>query len=460
MLFRKMMNELTSWKENEKCALLIEGARQVGKTKLIEEFIKDFNNSIEIDFTKNTNALSLLLETKSYDDFINRLSLISPISLKDSNDILFLDEIKYYYEMREKRIVDDPLFAEKHIDIITLTKEIVNRGDFRIILSGSMLGVSVFNINLNPTGYLRKVTMYPMDFEEFLLAKGIKQELIGDLRQSFINKEAIDDTLNETLLKCYSEYLFVGGFPAAVQGYIDDESFNATSNALESIDNWYRGDILKYAPKEDRLVISEMYDILPSEISMKNKKFVKSHLVDIPDYRNLDLKDRFLWLKKAGIALPIYNVTNPKYPLKISEDYKVVKLFINDVGLLTHFIFDNEAKRKLLVDKGDVDLGAIYENAAAELLTAHGYNPFFHSTKKRGEIDFILEKNMTVIPIEIKSYAPDKKTGYFSHQALNLLLESHKEIKESWIFGLNNIKKEGDNIYMFPAYMIEFVRKN
>ena len=455
-----MMNELTSWRKNEKCALLIEGARQVGKTKLIEEFIKGFDNYIEIDFTKNSNALSLLLETNSYEDFINRLSIISPIRLNGLNDILFLDEIQYFYEMREKRIEADPLFAEKHIDIITLTKEMVNRGEFRVIISGSMLGVSVFNINLNPTGYLRKVTMYPMDFEEFLLAKGIKQELIDEVRRSFVERKEVDDSLNETLLKYYSEFLFVGGFPAAVQGYINDKSFDATNNALEAIDNWYRGDILKYAPKEDRLVISEMYDILPSEISMKNKKFVKSHLVDIPNYQNLDLKDRFLWLKKAGIALPIYNVTNPKYPLKISEDYKVVKLFMNDVGLLTHFIFDKEAKRTLLIEKGDVDLGAVYENAAAELLTAHGYNPYFHSTKKRGEIDFILEKNMTVLPVEIKSYAPDKKTGYFSHQALNMLLDAHSEIKESWIFGLNNVKKEGNNIYMFPAYMIEFVRKN
>lgn len=212
-----------------------------------------------------------------------------------------------------------------------------------MILSGSLLGVSIFSVNLNPTGYLRKITMYPMDFEEFLLANNINQNVIDDVKKGFIDKKPISSSIHELFLDLFNKYIFIGGLPAAVQGYVDDKSIELTSNALDSIDDWYKGDIIKYANKEDRLIILEMYNLLASEITMKNRKFVKSHL-DVPNFKNLNLKDRFLWLKNAGIAIPTYNVTNPVYPLKISEDSKIVKLFFSDVGLLTHHIFGKEEK--------------------------------------------------------------------------------------------------------------------
>ena len=454
------MNDLHFWKDSENTSLLIKGARQVGKTKIIEEFIKEFDNSIEIDFTKNADALDLLLEIKNYDDFINRLSIISPIKIDaDGNNILFLDEIQYYYEVRQKRIDENPSFREKYLDIITLSKEIATRGQFRLIMSGSMLGVSVFSINHNPTGYLKQITMYPMDFEEFLLANGISSQIIREVEQAFINKEPVSESLHSILLRKYNEYLFIGGFPKAVQGFVDDKSLDLTTSALEAIDVWYKDDIVKYAEKEDRLVILEMYNILPSEISMKNKKFVKSHL-DVPNFKNLDLEDRYLWLKNAGIAIPTYNVSNAIYPLNASKDRKIVKLFMGDVGLLTHKLFNKEGKRKLIINSDNVDLGSVVENMVAELLLTHGYEPFFQSTKKRGEIDFVIEKNMKIIPIEIKSCEPDKKTGLYEHSALTKFLEDHKEIKESWVFGLSNVKNENERIQIFPIYMIDFVKNN
>lgn len=458
MLYRKVIEQFKYWKEHEDTALLIKGARQVGKTRLIEEFIKDFNHSIEIDFTKNTEALSLLLEVRNYDDFVNRLSLISNIKLNGVNDVLFLDEIQYYYEIRSERIEKDPLFREKYVDIITLSKEIASRKDFKLILSGSMLGVSIFNINHNPTGYLKEITMYPMDFEEFLLANNISQNIINEVRHYFENKEEVPESLNEKLLNMFNKYLFVGGYPAAVQGYIDNNDLELTTSVLSNVDNWYKQDIIKYSANEDKVIILEMYNLLPSEISKKNKKFIKSHM-DVNNFKNLDLTDRFLWLKNSGIAIPTYNVNNAIYPLEISKDNKIIKLFMCDVGLLTHQLFDKNAKRKLIVDSSNVDLGAISENAVAELLTAHGYNPYFQSNKKRGEVDFIIEKNMNIIPIEIKSGSPNKNNELYSHPALNNLLEAHKEIKEAWVFGKTNVKKENSVIQMFPLYMIEFVQK-
>lgn len=458
MLYRKALPELIKWKEKENTCLLVKGARQVGKTKLIEEFIKGFRSYLEIDFTKNLEALSLLLEVRNYDDFINRLTLISGNKVLGKGDILFLDEIQYYYEIREDRIKADPEFRERYIDIITLSKDIAERGSFRMILSGSMLGVSVFNVNHNPTGYLKELTMYPMDFEEFALANGINQGLIDEAKEAFEKRVMVAESLNQLLLRRFNEYVFVGGYPAAVQGYVDDPSLDMTSSALGIIDDWYKADIIKYASREDRLVILEMYNLLPSEITMKNRKFVKSHL-DVPNFKNIDLKDRFLWLKSSGIAIPTYNVSNPIYPLAISKDSKIVKLFMGDVGLLTHKLFDKEAKRRLIVDKTGFDLGAAYENAAAELLYGHGHDTYFHSNKKRGEIDFMIERNMEAIPIEIKSYSPDKKSGRFNHAALDNLLEAHQEIKQAWVFGINNFKQESSKVSNFPIYMIDFVRR-
>ena len=460
MLYRKRMNDLISWKNNESTALLLKGARQVGKTRLIEEFIRNkFDNFIEIDFTKDANALNFLLEIKNYDDFINRLSLISNVSIQNNNGVLFLDEIQYYYEMREKNIQNDISFKDKYIDIITLSKTIVNKGEFRLIMSGSMLGVSVFNVNLNPTGYLKILDMYPMDFEEFLLANNISQNIINDVKQCFVSKEAVSNSINNLLIDKFREYVIIGGLPKAVEGYINDKTLSLVDSALDTVNNWYKEDIIKYANKEDRLIILEMYNLLSSEITMKNRKFVKSHM-DVPNFKNLDLRDRYLWLKSAGIAIPTYNITNPTYPLKISQDSKIVKLYMGDVGLLSHSIFDKEAKKKLILSNDEeIDLGAFYENAAAELLNSHGYDTYFFSNKKRGEIDFIIEKNMSIYPIEIKSGKPDKKTGLYEHAALDNVLASQDKIKESWVFGLNNVQKEKDGIYMFPIYMIDFVIK-
>ena len=459
MLYRKKIVDFINWKEKEKTALLVKGARQVGKTRLIEEFIyNNFNKFIEIDFTKNTTALNFLLEIKNYDDFINRLSLISKTELNDENDVLFFDEIQYYYEVREKRIEKDQSFKENFIDLLTLSKEIVNKGKFRLIFSGSMLGVSVFNVNLNPSGYLKTITMYPMDFEEFIIANGIKDSIINDLKNCFINKIPVSNEINNLFLNKFKEYVLVGGMPKAVDGYVNDKTFELTSSALDNVNNWYKEDIVKYAKKEDRLIILEMYNLLASEITMKNKKFVKSHL-DVPNFKNLDLKDRFLWLKNAGISIPVYNVNNPIYPLKISLDNKIVKLFFGDVGLLSHQLFENDVLRELVVNNDTLDLGALYENAVAELLNAHGYDSYFHSTKKGGEIDFIIEKNMKIYPIEIKS-GETNKDGLYSHNALDKLLLAHDEIKEAWLFGINNVQKENDRIFMFPIYMIDFVSKN
>lgn len=458
MLYRKAYEDLLSWKNNKTTALLIDGARQVGKTFLIRQFGKEnFRRVKEINFSENLRANNLLLEVKDYEDFLARLSLLIDEPLEEG-DLLFFDEIQFYYEQRKKRIDQEPSFEAKYVDILTLSKTIADKGKWRLILSGSLLGTTLFNVRLNPMGYLDTITMYPLDFEEFLLANNISKSLISELEECFKKNIPVDDYLHLEMMEKWREFILVGGMPKVVSSFINNKDYEEVSYLQNDIISWYKRDIMKYAAVEDRLIINEIYEKLPSEISQKNKKFVKSHMDDLPNFKNLDVKDRFLWLQNAGIAIPVYNVSNPVYPLKTSQDYKLVKLFANDVGLFTATICENDDKGKLLSLESDFDFGAIYENAVAQLLLAHGYKPYFHSLKKEGEIDFIISEDFNVLPLEIKSGSPNKK-GLYEHKALDKLLSRQQKISKAYLFGNVNVKTENQNIYYYPIYMVDFLRK-
>ena len=452
MFFRKAVSSLDEWMSSPKKALMVVGARQVGKTTLIETFCQErFSHVAKVNFANTPSAVGILLEAENLRDFETRLSLLPNVNLGGAGSVLFFDELQEYYVAREKRIQADPNFALAHVDILTLAKEIAIEREYRLILSGSMLGATLFTVNLTPTGFVDILHMYPMDFEEFLLASGVSGQLIDTLKERFGSGNPLDKGVNDAIAAKYREYLVVGGMPEAVSAYFGGGGLAAVRKAHQGIDAWYRADIAKYARVEDRLVISEMYDRLPSEIASKNRKFVKSHL-ETPDFKNLDLKDRYLWLSAAGIALPVHNVTNPAFPLKLSEDSKLVKLFASDVGLLSSALLDDEGKRSIMLQTTKADLGAIYENAVAQELFAHGRKCYYHSLKKEGEIDFMIEKGGCVIPIEVKS-GKGGEAQVYSHPSLNKLLSRHSEIDEAYVFGDTNLFSEGDRIKNRPLYM-------
>lgn len=457
MLYRKAREKMSAWKRGDK-VLLVDGARQVGKSTLIEDFIAaEFAHAILIDFTKDAAMLELLLEIQSLEDFVSRLKIRGGFDPSDPQTVVFLDEIQFYYLARERRIKEDPRFAESHVDILTLSKPIAQRHGFRLIVSGSLLGVSLFGVNLNPLGFVTSLRMFPLDFEEFLLASKISPDAIAGLKQHFQDKVPLSEAEHQLYLKLFKEYLVVGGMPEAVKRHVDGEGLAEVSLAQSSVHDWYIKDILQYAPKEDRPIIAEMYRLLPSEIAARNHKFVKSHL-DVPNFKNLDLKDRFLWLQEAGVAIPVYNVHDAVFPLKLNRDYKIAKLFANDTGILFNELFAVEDKSAILLEDPALDYGAIYENMAATLLRTHGYEPYFFSTKKGGEIDFIVEKSMTVIPIEIKSGTLKTNKNY-EHKALDALLDAKPNIPVAYVFGQRNIYQESERIWCFPIYMIDFMTK-
>ena len=457
MLYRKVTERLKEWLNHSPNALLVYGARQVGKTTIIREFGRSsFRAFDEINFAANPHALNLLLEAESFSDFQARLTLVLGHEPKEG-DLVFFDEIQVYFSSRNVRIQNDPGFAESTVDILTLSKPIVEQGTYRLIMSGSLLGVTILGANLNPVGFVDELTMYPMDFEEFLLADGMPAELIRKVQDCFAGKEEVPEELNRTFLSKFRAFSIVGGMPEAVSRYVNGNDLKAVSLAHQSVLSWYKKDVIKYAPLDSRLIILEMLEILPSEVNAKNKKFIKSNL-DVPNFKNLDLKDRFLWLSAAGIAIPVYNVDEVKAPLRSSLNYKVVKLFANDTGLLVDQLFEGEITEGLFVESNVYDFGAIYENAAAQLLLCHGFLPRFHVSKKGGELDFVVESGGTVLPIEIKSGSGDSHHVY-EHKALDHYLSSNPSSRPGMVFGNTNVFCESSRIENYPIYMIDFLRK-
>ena len=412
---RKITDRLIEWKKEDKKALLIYGARQVGKTYIIEEFIKDnFDNVIKIDFAQNPSAIPHFINLKNKEEFYINISLYGNINL--DNSVIFFDEIQELYNSNKKE--------EYTTDLISIIKSLVIDNRVRIILSGSMLGITLNNIHFNPMGYLDAIKMYPLN------------------------------QIHERMLSLFNEYIVIGGMPEVVKKYIETSDISLVSNIQQTIINYYKSDITKYTPMKGRLLISEAYSLIPSELNSKNKRFIKTH-IEYNSIKNIEMLEKYLWLKASGIALPVYNVTNPISPLKISEQRKTLKLFSSDIGLLNNQLLNVVEKVNFMKGNTTINYGAQYENVIAQELNSHGYEELhYYNSKKNGEVDFILENKTKVIPIEIKSGKTNTQ-GYFDHKALNHLISKYK-YDNVYILSNENIKKE-DNISYLPIYMGMFL---
>jgi predicted AAA+ superfamily ATPase len=454
---RKIEEKLKDWKETRNQALLVKGARQIGKTYIIEHFIKkEFKSYKEVNFANNPLALEAFSTLKDYSDFKLKLALIFG-DIDDSRDsVIFFDEIQLVYRHREELKINKPESLYATVDPITLIKEVVQKEKRRYIFSGSLLGINMEGILLNPIGYMDVFKMYPLDFTEFLWAKGISSTVIDNLKKCFINREKVDNSIHTKMLSLFHEYILVGGMPEAVNNYINNNNFPRVSNIQEQIIGFYHRDIVTYTNISERLAIQEVFDAIPSELSSKNKRFKKNKL-DLKNAKNLDLSDRFLWLTKAGVALPTYNVTDVTYPLKLNEQRKTLKLFLNDVGMLSSILLTDDTKKKLLNNEINVNYGAPFENVVAQELMCHGYSPLYYfNSKKMGEIDFVLENNENILPLEIKS-GKSKENSTYDHKALDNVLIKHPNIKEALVFSEENTFSENKVITNLPIYLIEFL---
>lgn len=334
-------------------------------------------------------------------------------------------------------------------DPITLIKFLVDEGSYQYVFSGSLLGVELKDIRSVPVGYLHVMEIHPMDFREFLQAVGVGKTALHTLEQSYRDKTPLDSFVHEKFLEYFYLYLIIGGMPQAVQRYLDTNNLQAVAEVHHDIVTQYKRDFTKYE-KKDKLKLEAIYDAIPSELNKKNKRFVFTHL-------NKELKferyeKSFLWLKDAGVALPVYNVQEPRAPLEQSKASNLFKLFMNDVGLLNSF-YSTDAKLKILHHDPDINNGALFENVVAQQLVANGFSVYYFKSKKLGEIDLLIELNGKALPIKVKS-----GKAYKTHVALDHVMEaSNYTIPESFIFSDANVSRDGKLTYL-PIYMSTLVK--
>jgi hypothetical protein len=435
MLKRKIYKQIVDfYNNNPGKALMITGARQVGKSYIIEEYAKkNFKSYIRIDFIKNPDYVEILKDAGSAENILLRLSSVFGDKLIPNNTMIFFDEVQ---ECKE---------------LITQIKYLVQEGSYKYVLSGSLLGTIFQDIHSVPVGYMSIIRMYPLDFEEFAWANGIGEKVFEVLSDAYQNKMPIDEYIHKRLLSLFELYLVVGGMPSSITQYLKTKNLKIVAEEQLSIVDLYKQDIAKY-DKEEKLYLREIFDLIPSELHSKNKRFILKNLNEYTKFSKYH--NSFIWLSNAGVALPSYVASEPKSPLVMSRSTNLFKLYLNDVGLLTA-MYGNDIQLKILNHETEINFGALYENVAAEELTAHGFRLFFFNNKKFGEVDFLVESEGKIIPLEIKS-----GKNYSRHNAINNLLKIKEfDIDKGYVFCNSNVKKE-DKITYYPIYMLMFLKKN
>ena len=432
MIKRKITNRLEKfYKDGGRYALLVDGARQVGKTFIIEDFAKThYESFIEINFLRNESAKRIFQNNENEKDVLVKLSAFAQRELRRGKTLVFFDEI------------------QECPDVVTYIKFLVQDGTCHYILSGSLLGVELKNVRSVPVGFMDEVRMFPLDFEEFVLANGELPVLIEKAREAWQERKPLDRLYHERLAKLFRLYLVVGGMPAAVQRFLDTHDIAAVIAEQRQILVEYRKDITKY-DEENSLRIREVFERLAPELNKKNKRFYVNSIKE--GERAERLEDEFVWLREAGVALPSYVVDEPVVPLTLSKKSNLFKLFMNDVGLLSATYMD-VIQLRILNGETDINFGSVYENAVAQELSAHGFPLFYYASREHGEVDFVVERMGKVLPVEVKS-----GKHYQRHRALNRLMGvPDYAIPEAIVYDDSAHKVESP-VYYAPVYMAMFL---
>ena len=429
MISRKIEQELDRFnKSNNSSALLVDGARQVGKTSTIEAFGKShYESFVKVDFIRTPEACDIFKNVENESDILVRLSALCDQPLAKGKTLIFFDEI------------------QKCPEAVTYIKYLVQEGSFRYILSGSLLGVELKDIRSVPVGFMDEVKMFPLDFEEFVCAIGNYRPLWDEARKSWCSRRPLAKVLHEKLMRIFRLYLVVGGMPEAVQTYIDTKDIRQVIAVQSKILKEYRRDIAQY-DADNALRIREVFARLAPELSSKNKRF---HADSVKEVGRFDrLEDEFVWLKAAGVALSVCNVTEPKVPLTLATKPNFFKLFMNDVGLLAAQ-YMNGIQLKLLNGETNINFGAVFENFVAQELVAHGFEPKYYNSSKHGEVDFVVEHDGHAVPIEVKS-----GKHYARHSALSRLMsEPEYDFPQAFVFNDKSWKTQNRVTYL-PIYML------
>ena len=438
MLFRKIASLIEDHlKKDSKSILLIDGARQIGKTYIVRYVgQKLFPNFIEVNMVQDYQGDRAFAAVRTIEDFYFRLSEFAGEKMGDKADtLIFLDEIQQYP------------------DLLPLLKFLAQDRKFTFIASGSLLGVSLANSPSIPMGSIRKVRMFPLDFEEFARANGVGEYALKRMKERFVSLEPLDEDVHDRMMGLFRRYLLVGGLPDAVNAYLATHNIVRVREVQSEIAEYYAADAAKY-DREHKLKIARIYDLIPSYLENRKKRVTFTEVEDKPDARFATYLDEFDYLINSGIALEVKAIANPVYPLRSSATKNLLKLYLNDVGLLTSAIFGSRI-RPVLDDVGSVNLGSVYENVVASELIAHGFDLYYYDNRQKGEVDYLINdgENLACLPIEVKS-----GKDYTIHRALDRFVANPDyPLKRAYVLSNERlVKKEGKIIYL-PIYYVMFI---
>ena len=439
MLFRKIATRIEEYLSSDSDRmLLIDGARQIGKSYIIRHVgEKMFPNYIEINMEEDKLGDRVFAEAKTTKDFYMALSVVAGDRMKQrENTLVFIDEIQAYDHL------------------LTLVKFLMKEKKFTYIASGSLLGVTLKNTQYVPMGSLDIQHMYPMDFEEFLYANGVGEFAVGSMRESFNKQEALSEAMHNKLMDLFKKYLLVGGLPKAVETFVDSRNVVEFRSIQKEAHDLYGVDATKYEEEHDRkLKIRRIFDMIPSNLENKKKRLVIKDIEDKKWKRSNDYLDEFDYLISAGIALEVKAISTPTYPLVENSGKNLLKLYLNDVGILSGIFYRNNIKA-IMSDIKSINLGSVYETVVAQELKAHGYDLYYYDNKKNGEVDFLIDDadNLSNIPIEVKS-----GKDYSVHSALDkFLVNDDYNIKKAYVLSNERDVYLKNGIIYMPIYYVMF----
>ncbi len=438
MLRRKIQQTLKEYFNSDRRKILIvDGARQVGKSYIIRhEGRAVFPNYVEINMVNDRDGARVFADIKGTEDFYVRLSAVAGRRLGTKDDTLvFIDEIQAYPSL------------------LTMLKFLNDEERFTYIVSGSLLGVTMQKTLSIPGGRIETLHMYPLDFEEFLWANGVGDEVIDNIKERFNNRQSSDDGLHRRMMELFKTYLLIGGLPQAVNTYLDSQNIYRVRKIHEEIYNLYREDASQYSQKE-KLQIRRLYDLIPSNMENRKKRLRFNEVEEKRSKSARDYEDDIEYLISAGVALEVRAISNPTFPLISSAKKNLLKLYLNDVGLLSYVFF----KHNVTAIKDDllsINLGSVYETVVASELQAHGHPLFYYDNKQKGEVDFLIDDydKLTVLPIEVKS-----GKDYSTHRALDrFIANTDYRVQQAIVLTNDGTSRTEGNTSYLPIYYIMFL---
>lgn len=441
MLYRKIESTIKSHLlSDSKKILLVDGARQTGKTYIIRYVGKQlFEHFIELNMVEDSLSNQLFANTKTIEDFYLQVSMLAGDRMKEKDrTLIFIDEIQEYPHL------------------LTLLKFLSQDDRFTYIASGSLLGVTLSQATSIPMGSIRKIRMFPLDFEEFLYANGMNEFTISIMRKKFEQLESLEETMHDKMMDYFRKYLLVGGLPDAVNAYLSEKNIQTVREVQSEIHEYYATDASKY-DNSRKLNIRRIYDTIPSNMENKKKRVIVKDIEHKKGKVFKDYQDEFEYLISAGIASHVQAISNPVFPLIESSGKNLLKLYLNDVGILTGMLYGNNI-RAILDDVKSINLGSVYETVVASELIAHGYQLYYYDNRSKGEVDYLIDdyESLSVVPIEVKS-----GKDYAIHSALNtFVFNEDYHIQKAYVLSNERVVKTKGKIIYLPIYHIMFFQRS